>query len=557
MGYIKYQIEEEEVNFGDGNWYYTGNKRISDTVVGRYLDSSSCENEGETCYKLLCTYNNGRTYAVKYDGYAFHSDISGNDDWSNISPTFKCYDFYVKPSNNGVFPISGMTSAVIGDCVTALYSLHCYWAGIYVDMSPFWCSCRYPIYSANASSLTSLTIGNNVTYIGDNFFRSCSSLTSLSLPPKLTAIGNNAFNGCTSISSITIPNIQIIGDRSFVNCSSLKELTIPDMISRIGARAFDGCSGLTSITVNSIIPPIIPNRTSSGQDPFRNTNCCPIYVPCNYLDDYRNDNNWSGYYQRLACIGDTSYAWRSTMQDGTIMLATRNSANTRVSQSFVDAWNNMTKVEFTDYVESINNAIFSGCTNLKEVVISSGITMTKNTFGNCSSITDVITDSNVILHHCTSLTSCTLGSNVTNISNSGFSYCTSLTSITIPDSVTSIDKHAFYECSGLVRVNSNINGVFNIPDSVTSIGEYSFDGCSRLTSITIPSGVTFVGQGAFQVCPNLKSVIVNAITPPVTSRYLFPSSDFTIYVPAESVEVYKNAWGWNVYSDKIQAIPTP
>jgi len=45
------------------------------------------------------------------------------------------------------------------------------------------------------SGLTSVTIGNSVTSIGDGAFRSCSGLTSVTIPNSVTSIGDYAFDG--------------------------------------------------------------------------------------------------------------------------------------------------------------------------------------------------------------------------------------------------------------------------------------------------------------------------------------------------------------------------
>ena len=260
MGYIKYQIEEKEVNFGDGNWYYTGEKRISDTIVSRYLDSSSCENERETCYKLINRYNDGRTHAIRYDGYAFNSGIS-------IS------EFYPQ---GDMFKISGMTSSVIGDCVTSLND---------ITIIPY------------ATSLTSLTIGNNVVYIGNNFFKHSYSLTNLSLPTKLVAIGESSFEDCSSLTSVSIPDSVIsIGEESFRYCSGITSCTIGSSVIRIGNRAFNNCTSLTSVTVNALTPPVL------GIYVFDSTNNCPIYVPAASVDAYKSASRWSDYADRIQPI---------------------------------------------------------------------------------------------------------------------------------------------------------------------------------------------------------------------------------------------------------------
>ena len=137
--------------------------------------------------------------------------------------------------------------------------------------------------------LTSVTVGNSVTRIGNYAFENC-GLTSVVIPDSVTSIGNYAFSTC-DFTSITIPNsVTSIGYGAFYKCSGLKavligdlaawcnisfgssdanplyyaknlylndelitELTIPNSVTSIGKRAFYNCSGLTSIEIpNSV-----------------------------------------------------------------------------------------------------------------------------------------------------------------------------------------------------------------------------------------------------------------------------------------------------------------
>lgn len=51
-------------------------------------------------------------------------------------------------------------------------------------------------------------------------------LTSVSLPESLTAIGNNAFYNCDGLESVTIPEgVTVIGSRAFAYCDNLKSVT--------------------------------------------------------------------------------------------------------------------------------------------------------------------------------------------------------------------------------------------------------------------------------------------------------------------------------------------
>lgn len=159
---------------------------------------------------------------------------------------------------------------------------------------------------------------------------------------------------------------------------------------------------------------------------------------------------------------------------------------------------------------------------------------------------------------------------VTKIPSHAFATKQTLKTIRIPSSVTSIEKDAFHTCAGLTNIS--------IPSSVTRISEYALRSCSRLTSIilpsnistlgnyvfyyctslknlTIPSTIKSIGASAFAFCNALTKVTVQAATPPSLGTTAFANVVCPIYVPAGSVDAYKQAEGWSDYADRIQAIP--
>lgn len=131
---------------------------------------------------------------------------------------------------------------------------------------------------------------------------------------------------------------------------------------------------------------------------------------------------------------------------------------------------------------------------------------------------------------------------VTTIGNFVFTDCTNLTSIIIPDGVTSIGEFAFSGCTSLTNIT--------IPDSVISIGDHAFSGCSGITSIIVSDGVTSIGNGAFD-CYHLESITIQATTPPTLGCCAIPSN-CSVFVPLESVDIYKR--DWSEYAEQIQAI---
>ncbi len=100
------------------------------------------------------------------------------------------------------------------------------------------------------SSITSVTIPDSVTSIGDGAFLKCRSLTSVTIPGSVTSIGDYAFDYCLSLTSVNIPDgVTSIGNRAFSRCSGLTSVTIPGSVTTIGEYAFSYCTGLTSVAI--------------------------------------------------------------------------------------------------------------------------------------------------------------------------------------------------------------------------------------------------------------------------------------------------------------------
>jgi hypothetical protein len=100
----------------------------------------------------------------------------------------------------------------------------------------------------DCESLTTVTIGNGVTSIGDTAFLFCISLTSVTIPNTVTNIGDSAFLDCRSLSGVTIPGgVTSIGEWAFYNCRSLASVTIPNSVTSIADYALSGCTNLTGV----------------------------------------------------------------------------------------------------------------------------------------------------------------------------------------------------------------------------------------------------------------------------------------------------------------------
>ena len=343
----------------------------------------------------------------------------------------------------------------------------------------------------NCSGLTSVTIGNGVTSIGNFAFEYCSGLTSITIPDSVTSIGKNAFAGCTGLSSITIPDsVTSIGNFAFEYCSGLtsvhisdigkwcaisfgnydanplmyahdlyvngvlvKDLIIPDSVKSIGNYAFYNCSGLTSVTIGNSV-------TGIGDFAFRG---------CHKLVEVYNKSTLS------ITMGSSSngyvayYAKNVYKSEGESKLSTDENG-------------------YVIYTEGDQKILVAYIGTETELALPSYITKI-NQYAFCD---------------CSGLTSVTIPNSVTSIGDSAFYNCSGLKSVTIPDSVTSIGSYAFYNCTVLTAVNWNAK-------ACTRAGSYDypiFEGCSSLTTIYIGNNVTIIPSYAFYRCNNLTSIVI-------------------------------------------------
>lgn len=138
---------------------------------------------------------------------------------------------------------------------------------------------QYSFYKCRL--LTRVTIGNNVTSIGNNAFNGCTKLANVTIGNSVTSIGNSAFSGCpietakipaiacSYIKKGSLKTIEItsgnIGSSAFSSCSSLTNVTIGNGVTSIGNNAFYGCANIKNITISNSV-------TSIGSEAFYGCN---------------------------------------------------------------------------------------------------------------------------------------------------------------------------------------------------------------------------------------------------------------------------------------------
>lgn len=114
----------------------------------------------------------------------------------------------------------------------------------------------------SCTSMTEITIGENVQSIGSGAFYGCSSLKKINFPEDISSVVRNNLGdsywsyfgyACleyTAIESISIPKgVTEIPDYCFNECRNLKEIDIPNTVYAIGHKAFYNCKALESVVL--------------------------------------------------------------------------------------------------------------------------------------------------------------------------------------------------------------------------------------------------------------------------------------------------------------------
>jgi hypothetical protein len=119
-------------------------------------------------------------------------------------------------------------------------------------------------FSSDCRGLTNVTIGDDITSIGQAAFSGCSGLASITIGAGVSSFWTNSFNGCTSLERIEVDpanatyfsSQQILYNRVLASVALVPQkisgsITIPEGITSIGERAFSNCTSLTGINVAS------------------------------------------------------------------------------------------------------------------------------------------------------------------------------------------------------------------------------------------------------------------------------------------------------------------
>lgn len=369
-------------------------------------------------------------------------------------------------------------------------------------------------YETDCEKLTSMTIPNGVTEIGNRAFYSVDNLQTINIPNSVVTIGYDAFYRCTSLKNINLPNNLVkIGSRAFEGCITLTVVTIPDSVISIGSCSFRYCDNL---------------KAFKGKFAVDNGRCLVVdgalvafVVGCGVTDYTVPDV--------VSVIGGWSMAECATLVNLTIP-----NSVVEIEEYGVYDCGQLSHLTIGDNVTTIGECAFA-FSKITSIAIPESVTTISsgNPFVGCDDLKEfkgkfatedgrALIDGNIFLSYAEA---------------SGAEY-------NIPSGVTVIGDKAFHGCNLLKVV---------IPDGVTTIGDHAFFSC-KLTEVMIPESVVSIKNNAFWCCAKLMDVYCKPATPPtLDGSYTFDSnaSGRKIYVPVGSGSAYQSANNWNEYASDI------
>ena len=427
----------------------------------------------------------------------------------------------------------------------------------------------------NCNNLQSIDMSNIISY-GVDAFNNCRKLNSININKKVEELPQDVFYNCKSLEDITIPeNVKILGKNAFAYCEGLKKVTIPVDLKTY--YVFGGCSNIEEIVYTKGKTCIMHDAEANDANgyyftqtlAYRSSKLSKVTFEkgITHIGDYALYNQTTltevnmpdevsvGKYSFCNCKAitfvDTSkvisygeYAFDNCkMLDGVVI----NENVTELPERVFSYCDSLSKIVIPENVEILNrNAfgndsglkkvtipvdlktyyVFSGCTNIEEIVYTKGKTcimhdsepndvngyyylytlayrsnnLTKVTFEdgikhigdyaliNQSKLVEVNMPNNGYTIGNRAFCDAKLAnidvSNATEIEEYAFNNCAGITEININEAVNYIPDHAFYGCAGITKLV--------IPDTVTRLGTYAFAGCNNIEEVVLPIDLEYV-----------------------------------------------------------------
>ena len=341
------------------------------------------------------------------------------------------------------------------------------------------------LVKATDTSITTCNIHTDAKLIYAFAFTDCTLLTSVTIPDSVTIIGNSVFYKCDALESLIIGSgVTSIGDGIIYYESydaKLKSVYYGGSAEEWNTIAIGKYNGNLTDATRYYYSATAPLEEGNFWHYIEDVPTVWTYTTVTFDLNAEADSDTlesAKYYYSASCTLPTlerpGYVFKGWTLD--------NSVETPVI--FTDAVWQITDdtVAFTAVWEvDLQMSVFSFTT--KAVVVGGG------TQNSCTITEYTGSGGDVVIPN-----------GVTTIGNGIFQFNNSITSVVIPDSVTTIGDNAFDQCESLKTVTFGTNS------QLTTIGVSAFSFCPNIESISISDSVTSIGKNAFYYCNSLSTV---------------------------------------------------
>lgn len=347
-----------------------------------------------------------------------------------------------------------------------------------------------------------------VSAISSNVFKDNVAITSVSIPETVTQIGESAFNGCTALTAVYFEGTsqcKEIQKYAFYGCSKLSDCAIPTTIQKVREYAFSG-SGITSVSFTNLT--ILEAHSFENCKSLVSVNiadsCSKIvtisdktFYECKSLESVvlpKSLININGHaFYNCTSLGNI------TLPDGLLYIQ---------ESAFQNAFKEGTSLIIPESVEVINTSAFAG-TSLKEVTIN-GLQSFKDN-------PSAVKDNNYLFHYSRKLEKVTLGENVDAILPYMFYCCYELKTLIIENqsNIAYIGDEAF---KGTNIQNYNLTLSANLQYLGANFAAQS-DSPYNSAYVQPTFNITFADASALSVCRNLGTNRYEKVCTEITATY--------------------------------------
>lgn len=348
-------------------------------------------------------------------------------------------------------------------------------------------------FGGGSLTQATVTIGSAVQKLPARVFESLYNSTSFGVTlhmenaTSLTEIGEKAFNDFKYNGTLTVtfpPNVQTIGKQAFANNPSLTSVAITPSMTSLGERVFDGCNIQNVYFDNSIMQTLNGVFTTIHADGLRVT-----------------------FSKNITKVPDNMFAAAYTADEaktGKLEVVFESGCQAVIGQKAFFR-TPLKSIDLTG-LSQIGESAFEACPQLETVILAYSSNIGKRAFYG-SAVTSVsfagITSIKEEAFANSKLTSLTL-TNTTSIGDRAFAHCQALSSITLGNYVYTLGIYAFQD-TGITSID--LSGLTTLPIGLLS-------DCKNLTGVTLPAGTKELPKAFFANCTSFadQSILTNIQT---------------------------------------------